>query len=142
MTPRHVPARAEDSPGEARPVPSGLDPSAGADPAAERAVDLLRALGHPIRYRIMQLLADKERYGLEQESCCVSEEVCVCRLNEAFTISPPTLSHHLKLLREAGLIEGRRDGVWIYYSIRPEALEDLQAALGTLAAGDRPAKGR
>ena len=102
------------------------------DQATERVVGLLKALAHPIRFHIMQLLADKRRFGLEDTSCCGVDEVCVCRINDMVDISAPTLSHHLKLLREAGLIEGRRDGVWIYYSIRPEALTEVTRALSDL----------
>lgn len=104
-----------------------------ADAAPDMAVvETLKALAHPIRLRIMQVLADKRQAGLDDESCCAEREVCVCRLNELFEISAPTMSHHIKLLREAGLIEGRREGVWIYYSIRPNALDDLLSALEML----------
>jgi ArsR family transcriptional regulator, arsenate/arsenite/antimonite-responsive transcriptional repressor len=102
------------------------------DERHEVTVQVLKALAHPIRLRIMQVLAEKRRFGIEEQSCCASQEVCVCRLNELFSISAPTLSHHLKLLREAGLIEGRRQGVWIYYYIRPGVLQSLAAELLTL----------
>jgi ArsR family transcriptional regulator len=98
----------------------------------EQVVEILRAMGHPIRYRIMQLLADKEQFGLADPSCCERQEVCVCRIGELFDITASTLSHHLKLLREAGLIESRRQGVWIYYTIRPETVAALLAALTLL----------
>ena len=102
------------------------------DEATDRAVALLKALAHPIRFQIMQLLADKRRFGVEDVACCAADEVCVCRINKMVDISAPTLSHHLKLLREAGLIEGRRDGVWIYYSIVPPALAEVTESLGDL----------
>jgi ArsR family transcriptional regulator, arsenate/arsenite/antimonite-responsive transcriptional repressor len=76
-------------------------------------VSILKALAHPVRLRIVQLLADKERLGLGEESCCAAMEVCVCRVNELFDLTLPTVSHHLKVLREAGLVETRRDGIWI-----------------------------
>ena len=100
--------------------------------ALEGIVAVLKALAHPIRFRVLQLLADKETFGMQDESCCERHEVCVCKINALFDISAPTLSHHLKLLREAGLIEGRRDGVWIYYTIRPGSLAGLRAALALL----------
>ena len=106
------------------------------DDVTETIVATLKALAHPIRFRIVQLLADKERFGMQDESCCAREEVCVCKINERFDISAPTLSHHLKLLREAGLIEGRRDGVWIYYALQRGALDDLRAALALLEPVD------
>ncbi len=88
-------------------------------------IDVIKALAHPIRLRILEVLTDKEAFGVSEDSCCARQEVCVCKLNDLFEISAPTLSHHLKLLREAGLIEGRRDGVWIYYSIVPGPLSRL-----------------
>lgn len=100
---------------------------------AEEVVRVLKALAHPIRYRIMRLLADKDHFGIADETCCERDEVCVCRIKDLFDIPAPTLSHHLKLLREAGLISGRREGVWIYYSIRPGALDGIVAALLGLA---------
>lgn len=114
------------------------------DVSTDRSVALLKALAHPIRFQIMQLLADKRRFGLDDVACCATEEVCVCRIKKMVDISAPTLSHHLKLLREAGLIEGRRDGVWIYYSIVPEALAEVTRTLGELldlvrVAGEQPA---
>jgi ArsR family transcriptional regulator len=102
----------------------------------EQVVGILKALAHPIRFRIMLLLADKQDFGLEDPGCCDRQEVCVCRINESFDITAPTLSHHLKLLREAGLIEGRRDGVWIYYTIRPETQVALRAALTQIVPQD------
>ena len=102
------------------------------DDATDRTVAQLKALAHPIRFQIVQLLADKRRFGLDDPACCAVDEVCVCRIKSTVDISAPTLSHHLKLLREAGLIEGRRDGVWIYYSIRAEALAEVTQSLADL----------
>jgi ArsR family transcriptional regulator len=106
------------------------------DSSTEVVVATLKALAHPIRFRILQLLADKKRFGMQDESCCARQEVCVCKINEFFDISAPTLSHHLKLLREAGLIEGRRDGVWIYYALQQGSLAVVQAALARLTPDD------
>jgi ArsR family transcriptional regulator, arsenate/arsenite/antimonite-responsive transcriptional repressor len=58
----------------------------------------------------------------------------VCDLTEAFEVSPPTISHHLKVLREAGMIAADRRGTWIYYRIVPAVLADLAAVLGATAA--------
>lgn len=109
-----------------------IDVSTARDGPDPVLVDTLKALAHPIRLRIVQVLADKQQFGLDEESCCAKREVCVCRLNGLFDISAPTLSHHIRLLREAGLIEGRRDGVWIYYSILPGALDPLSRAIEAL----------
>jgi len=54
----------------------------------------------------------------------------VCDLNSAFALSQPTISHHLKILREAGLVESSRRGTWAYYRLVPEAIESLRGALG------------
>lgn len=119
-------------------LPSGYEapcPSQRPDSDTETTVRGLRALAHPIRFRILEMLAQKERPEAQSESSVPTDEVCVCRLNEAFDIAAPTLSHHLKLLREAGLIEGRREGVWIYYSIRAGALMRLAQCLATLDPG-------
>ena len=53
-------------------------------------------------------------------------EVCVCDLTAAFELSQPTVSHHLRILREAGLIEAERRGTWAYYRLVPEAIERLR----------------
>jgi ArsR family transcriptional regulator len=58
-------------------------------------------------------------------------EVCVCELTPAFDLSQPTISHHLKILREAGLVESARRGTWAYYRLVPEAIDALRGALGT-----------
>ena len=56
-------------------------------------------------------------------------EACVCDLTGAFALSGPTISHHLKVLREAGVIEGERRGTWIYYRVRPDTLRLLSDSL-------------
>lgn len=75
-----------------------------------------KALGDPARLRLMSLIASSD-----------GGEVCVCDLTPAFELSGPTISHHLKVLREAGLIEGDRRGTWVYY--RP-----VRARLAALSA--------
>lgn len=102
------------------------------------SVRTLKALAHPIRLGIVQMLADKRSYGIDDESCCAQSEVCVCKITDRFDVSMPTISHHLKLLREAGLVETRRDGVWIYYSLRREVLDEVAAILRRVAATDAP----
>ena len=80
----------------------------------------LRALADPVRSRICELLA--------------REELCVCHLADELRVSQPLLSHHLKTLREAGLVEPRRHSYWTYYRLVPDGLADLAANLGALAA--------
>jgi ArsR family transcriptional regulator len=86
-----------------------------------QAVELSRAfkaLGDPVRLRLVSLIASH-----------AGGEVCVCELTDPFDLSGPTISHHLKVLRDAGLITGERRGTWVYYRVRPEALGRLSAVL-------------
>ena len=88
---------------------------------------LFRALGDETRVQIVRLLAQQ------------SEPLCACYIEGAFTLSQPTISHHLKALREAGLVTTERRGVWIYYRLDRERLgviqNFLQAILGDCADG-------
>jgi ArsR family transcriptional regulator len=84
---------------------------------AEQVAPLLKALADPVRLRLMSLVASHE-----------GGEACVCDLNDAFDLSQPTISHHLKILHEAGLLDRDKRGVWVYYRVCPDAL----ASLGTL----------
>lgn len=77
-----------------------------------------KALGDPVRLRLLSLIASHE-----------GGEACVCELTVAFPLSGPTISHHLRVLRETGLIDGERRGTWIYYRVLPEALQTLSQAL-------------
>ena len=79
---------------------------------------VFKALGDPVRLRLASLIASHE-----------GGEACVCDLTDAFELSGPTISHHLKVLREAGLITGERRGTWVYYRIQPDALRRLSAVL-------------
>ena len=79
----------------------------------------LKALAHPIRLGMMRRLAHEA-------------EICACDLGEAFAVSQPTVSEHLRVLREAGLVRTRRQGNTICYAAVPEALERLTALLSTL----------
>lgn len=86
---------------------------------AERIAPLLKAIADPVRLRLLSLVASH-----------ADGEACVCDLNDAFELSQPTISHHLKLLHGAGLLEREKRGVWVYYRVRPTALRDLAALLG------------
>jgi ArsR family transcriptional regulator len=89
---------------------------------AERIAPLLKALADPVRLRLLSLVAAHE-----------GKEACVCELQEAFDLSQPTISHHLKVLHEAGLLDRSKRATWVYYSVRTEALADLADLIG----GDR-----
>jgi ArsR family transcriptional regulator len=76
-----------------------------------------KALADPTRVAIINHLSS-------------ADEVCVCNLTESFELSQPTISHHLKILREAGLVEASRRGTWAYYRLVPETIGALRGALG------------
>jgi ArsR family transcriptional regulator, arsenate/arsenite/antimonite-responsive transcriptional repressor len=84
-----------------------------------------KALGDPIRLQLMSMIASAE-----------GGEICVCDLTPAFTISGTTVSHHLKVLREAGLVDAERRASWVYYRPRPGLMRQLSALL----AVDEPAR--
>jgi ArsR family transcriptional regulator len=75
-------------------------------------------------------LADPTRVAIVNH-LSAADEVCVCNLVDAFELAQPTISHHLKILREAGLVESSRRGTWAYYRLVPEAIDALRGALGT-----------
>jgi ArsR family transcriptional regulator len=73
-------------------------------------------------------LADPSRVAILSMLSC-EDEVCVCVLTDQLDLSQPTISHHLRILREAGLVEASRRGTWAYYRLVPAALEALRTAL-------------
>ncbi len=79
---------------------------------AEAIAPLFKALGDPVRLRLMSMIAS-------------TSEACVCDLTDDFAVSAPTISHHLRVLREAGLVDHERRGTWVYYSARPEVVRQL-----------------
>src|SRR5438128_7904612 len=81
--------------------------------AAIRMAGVAKALGDPIRLQLVDVL--RKHAG----------KVCVCELVPLFDISQPTLSHHLKKLREAGIVDSERQGLWAYYYVCPAALKEL-----------------
>jgi ArsR family transcriptional regulator len=94
--------------------------SPGSEPlgSEERAAlaDRFKALADPSRVAILSMLS-------------VEQECCVCVFTEALDLSQPTVSHHLRVLREAGLVEATRRGTWAFYRLVPAALEELRSAL-------------
>ena len=90
---------------------------------AERIAPLVKALADPVRLRLLSLVASHH-----------DGEACVCDLNDAFDLSQPTISHHLKVLHEVGLLGRAKRGVWVYYSVRATALADLAALIGGVGA--------
>ena len=86
---------------------------------AERLAPLLKALADPVRLRLVSIVAASE-----------GGEACVCDLNDAFDLSQPTISHHLKVLHDAGLLDRSKRGVWVHYAVRSEVLADIAALIG------------
>jgi ArsR family transcriptional regulator, arsenate/arsenite/antimonite-responsive transcriptional repressor len=84
---------------------------------AERMAMIAKALGDPIRLQLVDVL--RRHAG----------KVCVCELVPLFDVSQPTLSHHLKKLRDAGVVDSERRGLWAYYYVIPDALKELSAWL-------------
>lgn len=89
-----------------------------AEEQASNLVVMFKALADPVRLRLFSLIAARG-----------GDEACVCDLTETFELSGPTMSYHLKLLREAGLVSSQRRGTWVYYRLIPQALEQLAAVL-------------
>ncbi|WAM11966.1 MULTISPECIES: ArsR/SmtB family transcription factor [Rhodococcus] len=81
---------------------------------------MFKALGDPVRLRLLSLIASH-----------AGGEACVCDISESFDLSQPTISHHLKVLRAAGLLDCERRGTWVYYWVIPSALQQLSAVLLT-----------
>ena len=81
---------------------------------------LLKALADPVRLRLMSMVLSHD-----------GGEACVCDLNDAFDLSQPTISHHLKVLHSAGLLEREKRGVWVYYRVDSSALAELGALIGS-----------
>jgi len=88
------------------------------DAQAAHLATMFKALGDPVRLRMAAIIAS-------------APEVCVCDITPAFDLSSGTISHHLKTLREAGLVTSERRGTFVHYKIEPDALAALSALLGT-----------
>lgn len=86
---------------------------------------VFKALSDPVRLRLLSLVASH-----------TGREACVCDISDGFDVTQPTISHHLKVLREAGLLSSERRGSWVYYRVEPAALQQLSTLLDiTVPAG-------
>lgn len=95
-----------------------LQPVLTAAQAAELA-GMFKALADPVRLRVLSAIAARS-----------GREVCVCDVSDGLDVTQPTISHHLKVLREAGLVTSERRASWVYYRIVPEVLAHLAVVLG------------
>lgn len=105
-------------------APTGITPKFSPTLSEDDAVvqaRLLKALADPTRLRILSLLSRHEG------------EVCVFEIVESFTLEQPTISHHLRILRDAGLVDCRKKGLWAYYYVRREALSRARGVIENLA---------
>jgi ArsR family transcriptional regulator, arsenate/arsenite/antimonite-responsive transcriptional repressor len=89
---------------------------------AEQVAPVLKALADPVRLRLVSLIA-----------ASAGGEACVCDLNDAFDLTQATISHHLKVLHSAGVLDRDKRGVWVYYAVRPEALTAVATLFDTAA---------
>jgi ArsR family transcriptional regulator len=92
-------------------------PVAGPPADVQAEVKVLAALADPTRFQIVQLLARQD------------EPLCVCEIVPRFTLGQPTISHHLKVLREAGLVTGEKRGLWVYYALDRATLGQIAGTL-------------
>jgi ArsR family transcriptional regulator, arsenate/arsenite/antimonite-responsive transcriptional repressor len=95
---------------------------------ADELAALFKAVADPMRLRLLSLIA-----------CHDGGESCVCDLTAAFDVTAPTISYHLKILREAGLISAERRGTWVYYRVNPQVMAQMSAVLVPQAAAAVPA---
>jgi ArsR family transcriptional regulator, arsenate/arsenite/antimonite-responsive transcriptional repressor len=86
---------------------------------AQRMAAIAKAIADPVRLQLVDVL--RKHAG----------KVCVCELVPLFDLSQPTVSHHLKVLREAGIVGSERRGLWAYYYVNPDALEEVSAWLSS-----------
>jgi len=90
---------------------------------AETIAPLLKAIADPVRLRLLSLVASH-----------VDGEACVCDLTAGFDLSQPTITHHLKVLHDVGLLDRDKRGVWVYYRVRTGALADVASLIGGSAS--------
>ena len=89
---------------------------------AEQIAPLVKALADPVRLRLLSIVASH-----------AGGEACVCDLTDCFELSQPTISHHLKVLHDAGLLDREKRGTWVYYRVRSAALTALAALIAPAA---------
>lgn len=87
----------------------------------------LKALSSAQRREIMRLLT--EHAGGTGKACCGSDEVCACKLSERMGLAESTISHHMSVLKGAGLVTARKDGTWVYYTVQRDVLRAVAEAI-------------
>ncbi len=109
--------------GPAIPCCEALNAELADETDAEDLAGAFKAIGHPVRIQILEILTRQ------------AGQVCVCDIESYFELSQPTISHHLRVLRRAALLESERRGTWIYYSVREESVRPLLAFVEQLLDG-------
>jgi ArsR family transcriptional regulator len=100
-------------------VPNEPIPLASGDRTT--AVEVFKALADPTRFEIFRFVAAQDA------------PICACDVVDRFQVSQPTISHHMKVLRDAGLVSVSRRGVWAYYAVDPQGLREIEVVIGSLA---------
>jgi ArsR family transcriptional regulator, arsenate/arsenite/antimonite-responsive transcriptional repressor len=111
-----------DADGQGCCAPLAAEPLSPA--GADELAPLFKAVADPVRLRLLSLIA-----------CHDGGESCVCDLLEAFDVTAPSISYHLKILREAGLISSERRGTWVYYRVNPDVMTRMSAVLAPGISG-------
>lgn len=93
--------------------------------------EAFKALASGPRREILRLLGEAERVA-PGAACCGPDEICACRLAESLGLAPSTISHHMAALRDAGLVDARKGGQWVYYTLDRTALREVVVALEDL----------
>lgn len=91
---------------------------------------VFKALASEHRREILRILGDSTPEA--GKTCCAVDETCACKLSDHLGLSAPTISHHMSVLRAAGLINARKEGAWTYYTLRREALDEAAGELRRL----------
>lgn len=107
-------------------VPLAREPLGAA--AAAAVVPMLKAVADPVRLRLLSLVLSHE-----------GQEACVCDLAGSFDLSQPTISHHLKVLHDSGLLARERRGTWVFYRARPEAMAAVRSLFAASSRVGEPA---
>ena len=89
-----------------------------------------KALASAPRREILRILSESTPDA--GKTCCAPDEVCGCKLSERLGLAASTISHHMNVLRDAGLVDARKDGWWVYYTLRRDTLAAVKAELGDL----------
>lgn len=92
--------------------------------------EVFKALASEHRRTILRILG--ESAPQPGKTCCLADEVCACKISEQLGLAASTISHHMTVLRNAGLVDARKDGLWTYYTLRRDVLAEAAVELRTL----------